>query len=777
MSTGGGFERVPGGLLQDDVERGEDLAKALRQATGSAQSYGNKIDDADEAAVKGLVALVDERYKEAKEAHWELRKKCDLNDEFFLDYQQAAWNPNTKSVQREPRSSFLNKRRATNAVPRTQFNIFKPIIQTAVARFLSTHPQVIVHAGSLDPESIEGARVAQRVVGQHEWGQQHMEEVLAEAMPCLMLHGTTVLKVEWDPRAGRSLGEQPVYDLDADGELVQETGYQMDEMTGELTEGPAFEDDGVTQKFKVKTDPATGEPMSEESFEGKIVTTVVRAPDFFVDLTVTNFKDAMWCMQVSERSPAWVYDEYRRVVDAEGGSGDTSRSRVTIGGRSNSGPSRTVTVKEMWIRPGTYRYGPEPDQEFEFPRGYVVVVANGKVLSHGPNPYDHKQFPFVFIPNLRSPRELFGDTVANSLRIAQVTINKVCAQIQQANDLCANPQWLLPVDVKMPESDRVSGAGIHKRWEPQPHGQKPELQPGSGVAMSVFRYLDWVMNAVQIMSGQHEGGLMGGVPANIEAGVALEAIVERDTSRLATTAMEIGRGIKQWAVFTMRLWQQFKTEEETIAVTGRFMETEVIKFSGAMLNESMEPSVVPESTLPSSRAAKFQKAMSLFQMVDPKTGQPAISLRDLKRRLGEDSPDELSREQIEIGNARDENYQALKFGVIASKDEHILLDNPDIHLAEHDIALLSREFRENPEAYGSMFLHRLKHQAVIKQAKDQAMQEAMQQQQAMNGGQPGPGGPQAGPAPQQGSPPPVQEPGDGGMEVERPGIISPNMPY
>jgi hypothetical protein len=303
----------------------------------------------------------------------------------------------------------------------------------------------------------------------------------------------------------------------------------------------------------------------------------------------------------------------------------------------------------------------------------------------------------------------------------------------------------------MPEADRVNTAGIHKRFEPQPHGIVPTLMPGQGVAHSVFAYLEWVLNVVQTIAGQHEGGLAGGVPANVEAGVALEAIAERDTSRLAGTAMEIGRAIRSWAHLTLQLWKQFKSDEETVSVTGRFMETEVFSFSGTQVLDSMDVTVVPESVMPSSRAAKFQKAMTLFTLRD-EMGRPAISLRELKRRVGEDTPEFMSREQLELANARQENAEYIKTRSSATLDHHMLIEDHLIHIEEHKLALVSPEFRQDPQAWDALAAHLAKHQLLA-------------QQQMLMGGIPGlvPG---LGPGMAGGGGPMPAGPGDPSLDVQ-----------
>lgn len=757
------YQRQQGGILLADgpsspqTPPDEKLLKALRSAVG-AVFIEEKVDDEDQELVRGLIALVEDRYNEAHPLMWDHRKKWALNDEFFLDNHRASWNPEKHRIEKDlPQSAGGSK------VPWTQLNIFKPIIITAAARFLATHPQILIKSGTGDKEAVDSARVAQRVVGQFEWYRQDMESVLAEAIPALLLHGTVVLKVEWNPKA-KHAGKVARYRIGPDGLPIQQTEVGLDEMGG-MADVPVFDEQGKPV-FEPELD-ARGKPVMDDEWEGDIVTSVVPAAEFLVDPTASTWRQRGWCMHVGARTPSWIYNLYGVTVQPDGGVKDEHAFSAGSWGRGGRAPagSKTTLIKELWIEPGTYRYGPEPGQEFTFPKGYMVAVAGGKLLAHGPNPYKHGQPPFIFIPCLRVPRELWGDTIAHSLRSIQASVNKTAAQIQQANDLCANPQWLLPHDVKMPQADMVNTAGIHKRFEPQPHGIVPQLMPGQGVAHSVFAYLEWILGLVQSIAGQHEGGLAGGVPANVEAGVALEAITERDTSRLAITATEIGRGIRQWAWLTMKLWQQFKTDKQTIAVTGRFMETEVFNFSGSQILDSMDVTVVPESVMPSSRSAKFTKAMTLFQLRD-EMGRPGISMRELKRRVGEDSPDFMSREQIEIANAREENSACLRDGRPGTLDQFIEVEDHDLHLEEHRIAMVSPEFRRNPRAFEALKAHALKH-LMLKQIKQMEEARMMAIMMPPTGASPGPAGAAMPAAPAEpGDPAPAaSQAGPGGVQL------------
>jgi hypothetical protein len=711
---------VAGDILDDvglDISP-QELGRLFETATGGMEVLGGDRDRPAETkdADSVLVRLVEARYKEAEGTLWPLRKKWALNDEFFSDNQWSAWDRDRKVIVRNPRRDYPR-------IPRVQLNIFKPTVVTAISRFLATKPQIVIKAGNTDPDAIEAARVAQKVIGVYEWNRQNMDEALSEALPILMLHGTVILKVEWDPRAGKYLGKQPVLASGEGGQPIPR--MSEDPSTGE--QFPAYSEDGVTPQFMPELDES-GQPLMRDAWEGGLCTSVIDSTDFIVDPTVTRFRDAMWCMQVSARSPAWVYNRWGMEVGFDGSRSQRRNASYGVYGgthRKSDVAAKTVEVKELWIKPGRYKYGREEHEHHTFERGYVIVVADGKVLSHGENPYEHGELPFIFIPALRVPGELWGDTVANSLRVTQVTLNKTASQITLANDLCGNPQWLIPSDIKLKEADRSNMPGAYKVFEPQPHGLVPSMHPGQGPASSVFRYLETILSINQQISGQHEGGLAGGTPPNVEAGVALAALVERDTSRLAYTAMEYARGIERWTWLNLRTAQQFMTKSRMVSVSGRLMESETVEFSGANIRDDFEVSVVPQSVQPQSKAARMQEAAMLLQL-------GVIGQKEMLESSGRDAPEEMTVQQLELENARNENFEARQYHAVSTTPDVMELEDHALHAEEHRRALLSPALRADALAFQALRQHLEVHGQFLAMAQAQAM-EAQAAQAAASG--------------------------------------------
>jgi hypothetical protein len=729
-------------LQQQTLGNGHPLevAEAAFSATGQKFFSDDSRTTAAEDDSK-LIRLADSLLSEGRSAKWNLAREWALNIEFFQDRQWSTWDERERRIDPTPQRKHAY-------MPRLMINLFKPTLITASSRFLSTHPVIYVRAGSHDQPVIESARVAQRVVGEHEWRRQGMETVLAQSVPTCLLAGTSIWKVEWDPRdpGSKYLGEAPIFKLDDAGEPIPE--FEPDPLTGEMTQ--ALQADGVPA-FELELDE-NGLPMMEDAWEGNIRTSHVDPQDFFIDPTATCIEDAMWCMHVTHRSPAWVFERYGVRVQPDGDASHDS-ARLTVAPHARQADEqKTVAVKEVWIRRGRYPTGTAPDDEAEFPTGYVYTVAGDRLLEKRPNPYKGRIFrgrpgPFIVIPCIRTPRRFWGDTFFNSLRWLQVSLNKTISTIAHNNDLTGNSQWLYSVNNEITEAHRTNEPGAWIPWTAtnNPH-ETPTKIPGTGASPAQLRFIEILTGFFESISGQHEGGIAGGVPPNVEAGVALEALAERDTSRLAATALEIGRGITEWAQMTLALIHQFWDQPRTVAVAGRFMESEVYEFSGVDVHDSFDVLVVRDSVMPASKAARFQKAVTLWSaglIPDP---------REVLRRIGEDEMEELTLDQVQVNCARNENLEARTAGAISTLVEQMSLEDASLHLPEHLRALMSPEFHpsRNPRGWVALYDHIQNHVQI------QAMQ--FKQMQAMQAGPqpPGEDEEESGNGEEQG--PPAQEP-------------------
>ena len=125
--------------------------------------------------------------------------------------------------------------------------------------------------------------------------------------------------------------------------------------------------------------------------------------------------------------------------------------------------------------------------------------------------------------------------------------------------------------------------------------------------------------------------------------------------------------------------------------------------------------------LPATKEQKFQRAVMMFKLGalgDPSSPEARLKLR---QRVGDDDSIELTLEDRNQSNARDENLWVLNTGTVPQTSvQQMSLEMHAVHQEEHVAALLSPEFIRNPKAWAALYLHAQGH---INMDNAQAMAE------------------------------------------------------
>lgn len=625
---------------------------------GFAQPSGVPLDRVVEAAVglshpssslgppdideSSLVAVAESLYRRARnEKRWRRVEGWEYNRAFREDHAWAIWDSDTNQI-------VLDPPRSDSSSKRVQINLFKRFVQTAAARITATHPVILVHSTSQDQEDQDNAMVSQ-VWLDFEWNRQEMPRLMARASEPFMLDGTMIAAVEYDKTAGRIIGE-------IDEPVLDEMGYPvLDETTGEP----------LVQTIAIR--------------EGEIVTRRVDCRNFFVEPHVEDLKDMQYVLEVTPRSPAWIYRNYRVAVQPDGND-HLHQASIDSHYTGDLYDSSTVLEYRVWIAPGPLKWGPNPQDVVDLPKGMYFCVAGGRVLE-GPweNPYDDLEFPYIDAKAMPVDGEYFGETIFNSLRSPQVTLNKIASLVLESCGYMGMPVWLEPQSAGISDADRTNMPGAWIQWDDTQGQQPPVRIDGKGPASSVLAVMNWLIEMFHSITGLHEGALGGGAPKNIESAVGLEVLTERDATQMSITAMEVGRFIKQWGDKTLSRGHQFQPNPKTIRRLGRQMEYEVIEWSGSMVNEGHEVRVVAESIQPMTKQQRIQEAMIMLQM-------GVWTVEDARRHIGTDMlmSGELTTDQMQRNLARNENKQARSLGRVLTPVEQMSIEDHLLHIEEHE---------------------------------------------------------------------------------------------
>jgi hypothetical protein len=586
------------------------------------------------------LSAIEDRWRQCRmRDYWLRRKEWELNRAIYQGHQEAFWLDRHDKLVLDPEPT-------QESIKRLKIPLYRAFVLGAAARIASTHPIFDIRAGSNDQEAIDDSQVARSFLA-HEWHRQHMDVVIANTAIPMCLTGGSWWKVEWDPNAGRSLGEQAL--------------GLTDPMTGEPVIGP----DG--QPVPV-IDITTRMPRVQVTKEGQIITRHRHEDTVYPDpmSRAHDLSDAMWLIDAQRHSCASIYDVYGVDVPPE-----PIKDREFMRDPRAAEWMRNLdsaTVIQCWMKPGR-----------RWPTGKVVTMASGMLLEEPKDwPYEHGEYPYVYIPYLPNDEHFHGDTPFSDLRSPQAALNRSFSQAVEADEFMAMPQWLIPMSTAIADQQASNLAGIERMYDDTAAtGMKPERIDGKGASGTVFRLIDLMIQAVfPLIAGQNAGGMLGGAPVNVESAPGLNALVERDVSKLALPALCLGAGIKRWAELNLALGKQFIVEERMVPVVGSMLEGEVRAFNRKRIHDTFDVHVRPDSVMPMDEQSKVQETLMLWQsqLIDRETAQ---------ERLGTRAGQEPTLMQLEANLARDENAQARETGQITTPLEQMAKENHLVHVREH----------------------------------------------------------------------------------------------
>ena len=713
--------------MASGLREGEGLLRAVETATGERFPRLRGDDLLQKYSETQLVNLVKRLKQDAEDTTHHVRERRALNMAFARNQQQfGRWNVQTKTFESNvplPKGHYD---------ARVYLNVFLAIGRAICARFEGSKPSIQILPGSQDQSVIDKASACQKFAT-YLRDKLKYEEMLARIVAALVWLGNGILKIEWDPKMGKILGESNVLAFDENEQPIPMLGE--DQMTGASV--PLTNEDG-TPRYQPQLD-GDGAPIRELVYEGGIRLSFVDPDDLLYDPTVVDYDDGFYLIHSSERSPAYVYQKWGISVQPQ-----ESDRRYSRHPREKSSKPKTVCVDELWVKPGEYPFGDEPGEVAILERGYVLVVAGDRLADAGKNVYDYVDefpWPFVKFDNIKDIRSIHAATIMDSVRVMQVAFNKAMHQILDINNKSAAHKILVNSNAPIAEKDIHNQPAVVEYTGTGNPEDKPTIFPGLAAPPGLIQAAQFILQVLQMVSGWNEGGMAGGTAGRVESGQALQGIDFKDTALLQPMANEIARGTQRVFKIALRLVKQFMPEERQFSITGDHLRTETMEFIGSDIQDTFEVRVAPESVLPMNAQAKFQRALALFS-------SGLIGRTDALRQMGQDDSAPLTLDSIQADRATLENLQALTPPhEITTPIEQMSLENHLVHIDEHLRCLFSERVQRNQGAWTSLLIHVNTHVLLMNQ---QAM---MQQGMVGGGGEPPnpPSEPQAGeePAPMQ----------------------------
>lgn len=246
----------------------------------------------------------------------------------------------------------------------------------------------------------------------------------------------------------------------------------------------------------------------------------------------------------------------------------------------------------------------------------LVVVANrGVVLRDSPNPYNHKELPFVELDDYRDPHKLYGQSELSVIDPLQREINSIRNQRRDYDNLALNPVIrMIPGTLRNPNSAVMAPGSVWMVSDlnsmdvftlPQLQGTATDIeqQTASDIKMSVA--IDEIGIGLLPEGGQRRS--------------ATEVVTAQSMAgkRMAIKIALLEEAVKKIGQLVFALDQQFLSEERMIQIVGERGAQEWVKLGPEDIRGQYYIDIEAGSMLPKDEIAARKEAVELLQYITP----------------------------------------------------------------------------------------------------------------------------------------------------------------
>lgn len=623
-----------------------------------------------------LVNFVQTEFKRREMERLPYELQWRLNIAFIEGNQYLDVNPVALTIEEVPKLYWWQEREV--------FNHIAPNIEVRIARLSKMRPQLKARPSSNDKDDLRRTRVTNQLINNIYYDNRIKDKIL-DLIPWLEATGTVLFKNHWNPNAGPVI----VVRDESDGKVVE---YAIREGDLEVTLCPAVE---------IYPDSCLHQEVTD-------CKSIIHAKAYHVD----DIKD-IWGVEVTpETSAVW---RLTQSVLGQGGLGVTGGYKYTT-----QYVKDTAIVKEYWEMPSK-----------RWPEGRLIIVANGKLLYFGPNPYrvgpdGQIGLPFTKVVCIKRPGVFWGKTVVERLIPIQRRYNALRNRKAEFLNNCSIGGWLVEensVDLDQWE-ENAGSPGFIGVYRP---GTNPPIRIQNNSLPQEFESEEAVLlQEFSILSGVSELSRQSKAPTGVKSGVALSIALEQDETRLSATALNIEEFLVESAIQWLRLYKQFVNSYRILNVVGKNNIVDVFEWTGSDLKADdiiIEP-ITSLSETPAQRRQMVFDLLTAGLFIDPDTGRIDKNIRH------------KILETLEMGNWEDIDAEDELHIAKAERENRLLAgmqgvmpmpyDNHDLHIKLHNEYRLTSDYEmlktEMPQVEQIFEAHIAAHNQYILQRQQMLMQ-------------------------------------------------------
>ncbi len=572
-----------------------------------------------------LVAEVKADFEKRRSDRRTLEQQWNLNMNFINGNQYCDIAPNGEISDDEDYYFWQN---------RNVYNHIAPIVETRLAKLARVRPIMSVRAGSGDDKDLKTARICSDVLNST-CNRSGLDRIIAKVTLWSETLGTGFYKVCWNGDKGKVLGT-------VDGTSVSEGDVEI----------------FAVSPYEIFPESLFKSELSEQK-------SIIHARAVNVDDI-----ESLYGVKI----PGEEIDVF---------SLEKNKSGISAGRISSKVAPNCALVIEKFEMPCK-----------RFPNGRIITVAGDKLLGITTLPYKNgedgkREFPFIKQDSISVAGMFFGSSVVERIIPLQRAYNAV--KNRKHEFLNRVSMGVITVEDGSIDVDELCEDGLQpgKILVYRQGSNPPKMMATESVPLDFSYEEERLTNEFITISGTSEISRNSTLPTNVTSGVAIQQLIEQDETRLATTAENIKRAIKNVAKQILRLFKQFATQKRLMRIAGDNQKNEIFYFSASDLT-SDDVVFDTENELSNTPAQKKSAVLELLNTGLLSDGDGNISQRTKAKILqilgygSLDNVQDLTR--LHISKAQSENLD-MDNGLLEVEE----FDDHDLHIIEHTRFLLSGE--------------------------------------------------------------------------------------
>lgn len=622
--------------------------------------------------------FVNKEFKKRQSERTPFELQWRLNMEFIKGNQFLTINPQLKTIEEVPRLDWYQEREV--------FNQIATIIETRIARISRQKPLMKVRPSTTEPNDISASKVSTGLL-LTKWHDDKMGEKYDDLIAWMEHTGSGVLKVVWNPDAGRKIGE-------LEGTIIREGDSETI----------------VVSPFEIYPDSNHRNSMKETK-------SIIHAKAF----PVSEIKEKYGVDVEEEKVEA-------TTMQSQSGLGGVGYNAISYRSKTEQLKGHAI-VKEYWERPSK-----------RYPNGRLIVVAGDKTLFAGELPYmigddGEPDLPFIITPCIKIPNQFWGVSVTERCIPVQRRYNALRNRKAEYLNLVAIGQWYEPEGSIDDDTELNNEPGNRIRY--QAGLARPEPVQFPSLPNSFEMEESSLLRELTSISGVSELSRYSEAPTGVKSGVALSITNEQDDTRISMTTSRVAEGSKELGKYWIRLYKQFADEPRILRNVGESKEVDVQYWTANLLTSE---DIIVENASALSETPSQRRQMVFDLMGSGVFNRPdnnPYSLEGARRIL-----DMLELGHWETGIDDEEQLQTS----FARREQNFILqgqprpindfDNHEVHLREHNQFRMKPEYQMMLQTPQGQILDQMFRQHINEHRNFVFQQQMMEQQQMMmQGGQ------------------------------------------